>query len=48
MEKTFRQTESSKKEEGSRGKSPARAVKQPEKMNEMYEQCFPMELNIKP
>ena len=48
MEKTLRQTPTPKKEEGGRGKSPARAAKRPEKMNEMYEQCFPMEPNKKP
>ena len=37
-----------KKEEGGRGETPARAAMQPEKMNEMYEQCFPMEPNTKP
>ena len=33
-----------KKRREAGGNPPARAAKRPEKMNEMYEQCFPMEL----
>ncbi len=40
MEKTFRQ-----KKEGTRGNPRAGAHRPQHKMNEMYEQCFPMELN---
>ncbi len=47
MEKTFRQNKNrpSKKEEGGRRKALRPGPQSsPIKMNEMYEQCFPMEL----
>ncbi len=37
-----------KKEEGGRGIPRPGPQSNPKKMNEMYEQCFPMEPNTKP